>query len=700
MSTQKIFFSYSRADSPFALTLAKDLREAGADIWIDQLDIPAGSHWDAAVEKALNTAAFVLVILTNSSTASTNVMDEVSFALESGKKIIPVLLEDCLPPFRLRRLQRIDFTSDYAIGFTQLMTTLSLTPGATLKPEGTQPASSSSDDAGRTVSAKDTHDKEKRDNAHWEEACRVNTIASYKKYLNEFHDGLFTDEAKLMIKQLEVEQKEEELEAMLWQKAKNENNKNLYQHYMQEYPQGNYKTLAQAAIAEFEKEEREEERKRKEVAQKQEQERAQKAKEDKERQDEIDREKALKAKEEKERLAAIEREQAQKAKEEKERLAAIEREKAQKAKEEKDRLAAIEREKALKEKAEKDRLAAIEREKAQKEKAEKDRLAAIEREKARREKEEQDKIKKEEKEKALLAKQQEKERIARERQAQGLPPLKEGQSKKYAMIAAGVLLLVVAAWGITRKGPKGDDRGAWKDALAKNDSTAFASYMAEYPEGIYYTNAKERIDSLYWVNKTVQDSLKAIETAKLAEATPKSEPPKTTPEVAEVKKTPEPKTAPEPKPKTTTQTKPKNTTPTTKPTTKPDNKPTTKPADKATKVVLGQEYGGGIVIYAAANGEHGMIVSSKEVGNVNWEKAQKICAAYKVGNTGGWRLPSKDELNIIYQNRKHLGNYTKGNYWSATEEGKNSAVTINFSNGNQSKSNKQSDFAVRAVRPF
>jgi len=700
MSTQKIFFSYSRADSPFALTLAKDLREAGADIWIDQLDIPAGSHWDAAVEKALNSAAFVLVILTNSSTASTNVMDEVSFALESGKKIIPVLLEDCLPPFRLRRLQRIDFTSDYAIGFTQLMVTLSITPGTALKTEGTQPASNTGEDSGRTVTAKDTHDKEKRDNAHWEEACRVNTIASYKKYLNEFHDGLFTDEAKLMIKQLEVEQKEEELEALLWQRAKNENNKNTFQHYLQEYPQGNYKTLALAAIAEFEKVEREEDRKRKEIAQKQEQERTQKAKEEKERQDEIDREKALKAKEEKERLAVIEREQAQKAKEEKDRLAAIEREKALKAKEEKDRLAAIEREKTLKEKAEKDRLAAIEREKAQKEKAEKDRLAAIEREKAQKEKAEQDKLKKEEKEKALLAKQQEKERIARERQAQGLPPLKEGQSKKYVMIAAGVLLLVVAGWAITRKGPKGDDRGAWKEALAKNDSTAYASYMAEFPEGKYYTNAKERIDSLYWVNKTVQDSLKAIEAAKLAEATPKNEPPKETPEVVEVKKAPEPKPVTETKPKTNTQTKPKATTPTTKPNTKPDNKQTNKPADKSTKVVLGQEYGGGIVIYAAANGEHGMIVSTKEVGNVNWEKAQKICAAYKVGNTGGWRLPSKDELNIIYQNRKHLGNYTKGNYWSATEEGKNSAVTINFANGNQTKSNKQSDFAVRAVRPF
>ena len=95
-----------------------------------------------------------------------------------------------------------------------------------------------------------------------------------------------------------------------------------------------------------------------------------------------------------------------------------------------------------------------------------------------------------------------------------------------------------------------------------------------------------------------------------------------------------------------------------------------------------------------------MIVSSKEVGSVDYEKAQKICAAYKVGNISGWRLPSKDELNIIYQNRKHLGDYTKGNYWSATEEGKNSAMVQNFSNGNQSKSNKSSSCAVRAVRPF
>ncbi len=283
MSTQKIFFSYSRADSPFALTLAKDLREAGADIWIDQLDIPAGSHWDAAVEKALNSSAYVLVILTPSSTASTNVMDEVSFALESGKKIIPVLLEDCLAPFRLRRLQRIDFTSDYTTGFSQLIISLNLSLGSDGKVGGLPVENTQMEASTPVASAKEDQDRERRDNAHWEEACKLNTIAAYRKYMNENPAGSFKEEAMLMIKQLEVEQKEDELEALLWKKAKHEHVRNIYEHYLQEYPQGNYKTLALAAIAEFDKAEKEEARRLQEIAQQQERERAQKAKEEKEK---------------------------------------------------------------------------------------------------------------------------------------------------------------------------------------------------------------------------------------------------------------------------------------------------------------------------------------------------------------------------------------------------------------------------------
>ncbi len=116
-----IFFSYSRTDSAFVLKLAKDLRDAGIPVWLDQLDIAPGSHWDASIQKALQTSKTLLIILSPHSVASENVMDEVSYALEEGKKVIPILLSDCDTPFRLRRLQRIDFTSDYNTGFNYLL---------------------------------------------------------------------------------------------------------------------------------------------------------------------------------------------------------------------------------------------------------------------------------------------------------------------------------------------------------------------------------------------------------------------------------------------------------------------------------------------------------------------------------------------------------------------------------------------------
>ena len=51
-------------------------------------------------------------------------MDEVSYALESGKPVIPVMINDCTPPFRLRRLQHINFTSGYQAGLTLLLNIL------------------------------------------------------------------------------------------------------------------------------------------------------------------------------------------------------------------------------------------------------------------------------------------------------------------------------------------------------------------------------------------------------------------------------------------------------------------------------------------------------------------------------------------------------------------------------------------------
>jgi hypothetical protein len=47
---------------------------------------------------------------------SQNVTDEVSLAFDARKRIVPVLLKKCDIPFRLRRLQYVDLTDDYARG--------------------------------------------------------------------------------------------------------------------------------------------------------------------------------------------------------------------------------------------------------------------------------------------------------------------------------------------------------------------------------------------------------------------------------------------------------------------------------------------------------------------------------------------------------------------------------------------------------
>jgi len=119
-----IFISYAREDSEFALRLASDLRSEGVDIWLDQLDIPPGIRWDRAIEQALRTCDRLLIILSPASVASENVMDEVAFALDREKRIVPVLHRRCEIPLRLLRLQYIDFTSDYDQGLTALLAEL------------------------------------------------------------------------------------------------------------------------------------------------------------------------------------------------------------------------------------------------------------------------------------------------------------------------------------------------------------------------------------------------------------------------------------------------------------------------------------------------------------------------------------------------------------------------------------------------
>lgn len=126
MTNETLFFSYSRDDSEFVLKLAQQLRNAGASIWLDQLDIAPGNHWDSTIEEALQNSGYLLVILSKTSVESNNVMDEVSFAVEEQKKVVPVIIENCEIPFRLRRLQQANFTESHQTGIEQLIEALNL----------------------------------------------------------------------------------------------------------------------------------------------------------------------------------------------------------------------------------------------------------------------------------------------------------------------------------------------------------------------------------------------------------------------------------------------------------------------------------------------------------------------------------------------------------------------------------------------
>jgi hypothetical protein len=105
------FISYSRSDAVFALDFARELRLAGYPVWLDQLDIPTGARWDDEVEQALRECEIFLIILTPASVSSENVKDEMGYAIDHRKRIMPVLLKECTIPLRLRRFQYVDFTN-------------------------------------------------------------------------------------------------------------------------------------------------------------------------------------------------------------------------------------------------------------------------------------------------------------------------------------------------------------------------------------------------------------------------------------------------------------------------------------------------------------------------------------------------------------------------------------------------------------
>jgi TolB-like protein len=88
-----IFISYSRNDSEQAEQLAQLLSSAGLSCWIDRQGIDLATSWSGEIVDAIDDCKAFIVLLSTTSTESTNVAKEVALAAEKRKKILPLDLE-------------------------------------------------------------------------------------------------------------------------------------------------------------------------------------------------------------------------------------------------------------------------------------------------------------------------------------------------------------------------------------------------------------------------------------------------------------------------------------------------------------------------------------------------------------------------------------------------------------------------------
>ena len=140
---------------------------------------------------------------------------------------------------------------------------------------------------------------------------------------------------------------------------------------------------------------------------------------------------------------------------------------------------------------------------------------------------------------------------------------------------------------------------------------------------------------------------------------------------------------------------------------KPADAKESKEQPKKSKYNIGDKGpGGGTVFHVAGNiyMEVSPILNAVDMG-ADWYDAVKVAKNYKGGGFTNWQLPTKEQLNNMYENlilNKGIGNFGS-NYWSSSEyfDGV-SAYIQNFSNNAVGlfHDGKTRTYSVRAVRSF
>jgi WD40 repeat protein len=127
----KVFVSYSRRNKTFAERIARDLNDAGLEVWVDFRQIHAGELWQEEIYRGIERSDIVVVCLSPDAVVSEWVQREVNAAHEQGKFIIPVMAVDSLQLLQetesmswLLDVHFINFVDNYENAFPELLDAL------------------------------------------------------------------------------------------------------------------------------------------------------------------------------------------------------------------------------------------------------------------------------------------------------------------------------------------------------------------------------------------------------------------------------------------------------------------------------------------------------------------------------------------------------------------------------------------------
>jgi hypothetical protein len=120
--------------------------------------------------------------------------------------------------------------------------------------------------------------------------------------------------------------------------------------------------------------------------------------------------------------------------------------------------------------------------------------------------------------------------------------------------------------------------------------------------------------------------------------------------------------------------------------------------------MIGTPYQGGLIAHVDEYG-HGIIVSTADIGRLDWVSAKQACDNLTLNGYSDWRLPDGVVLKTLYTQRDLIGGFEtaiNSYYWSSVEYDSDNAGGRAFfmnTNGMYIRNKNNSDY-VRPIRPF